>query len=217
MMARTPETLIVEPGREHQAVARAVEVLRAGGLIVLPTDTVYGLAAALDRPTAITDIFEVKQRPPDLALPVLLADEDEAVRLAVELSDTARCLTEAFWPGALTVVVRKSDLVPDAITAGRATVGLRVPDCELTRRVLVACGGALAVTSANLSGAPPPHEVAQIPDGLLAHVALIIDAGPCPGGVPSTVVDVTVDAPRVLREGAITRRRITQVLEQRDG
>ena len=216
-MADAPQTILVEPGRDEQAVARAAEALRVGGLVVLPTDTVYGLAAALDRPEAISAIFEAKQRPADLALPVLLADAEGAAHVALDLSPCAGRLMDAFWPGALTVVVRKSDLVPDAVTAGRRTVGLRVPDCDFTRRVLAACGGVLAVTSANLSGAPPPRELGQVPDALLAHVALIIDAGPCPGGVPSTVVDLTADPPRVLREGAIAGGRITQVLEQHDG
>ena len=212
MVSGKPETVLVEAVGEEAAISGAAGALRAGGLVVLPTDTVYGLAAALDRPEAIARVFVAKGRPPDLALPVLISEASAMERLAVDVPVAARGLTAEFWPGALTVVLPKSDLVPDEVTAGRATVGLRLPDCELARGIIAACGGALAVTSANISGADAPRTVAQMPDGLRAQVALIVDAGECPGGVPSTVVDLSVAPPRILREGAIPRQRIMQVL-----
>jgi len=212
MVSGKPETVLVEAVGEEAAISGAAGALRAGGLVVLPTDTVYGLAAALDRPEAIARVFVAKGRPPDLALPVLIAEASAMERLAVDVPVAARGLTAEFWPGALTVVLPKSDLVPDEVTAGRPTVGLRLPDCELARGIIAACGGALAVTSANISGAHAPRTVTQIPDGLRAQVALIVDAGECAGGVPSTVVDLSVAPPQVLREGAIPRQRITAVL-----
>jgi L-threonylcarbamoyladenylate synthase len=214
MVSGKPETVLVEAVGEEAAISGAAGALRAGGLVVLPTDTVYGLAAALDRPEAIARVFVAKGRPADLALPVLISEASAMERLAVDVPLAARGLTAEFWPGALTVVLPRSDLVPDEVTAGRATVGLRLPDCELARRIIAACGGALAVTSANISGADAPRTVAQMPDGLRAQVALIVDTGECPGGVPSTVVDLSVAPPRILREGAIPRQRIMRVLAQ---
>lgn len=212
-MSEGPQVIVVEAGREAEAVAAAAEALRRGELVVLPTDTVYGLAAALDRPEAIARIFEAKLRPADRALPVLVSEAEVAERLAAEVPAAARALMEELWPGALTVVLPGSRAVPEEVTRGRPTVGLRLPDCELTRQIVAACGGALAVTSANLSEAWAPREVGEVPGEVRAHVSLIIDAGPCPGGVPSTVVDASVQPPEILREGAVPRQRIMQAME----
>lgn len=186
------------------AVARAAaEALGAGELVVMPTDTVYGLAASLRHAAAIEEIFRAKQRPPDMPLPVLVASIAEAEALVPGELETHEQLLSQWWPGALTVIVQASPQIPGEVTAGGPTVGLREPDSEIARAVLHAAGGAAAVTSANLSGDPPATEVAELPDELLRHIAVVIDAGRCPGGTASTVLDLSRTPPRVLREGPV--------------
>jgi len=208
-----PEVIRAGAAEPGEVAARAASVVCAGGLLVMPTDTVYGLAAALDSPCALDHIYEAKARPRDMALPVLLSSIDAAAPLLAEpLSAGARSLAERFWPGALTMIVRASAAVPERVTAGLGTVGLRVPDSAVAREIIAAAGGALAVTSANLSGAESPRDVDAVPPELLAHVSLIVDAGPCPVGVPSTVVDLTGPEPRVLREGAVPAALVLEAL-----
>lgn len=212
-MSIGPEILTADAGLDEIA-ARAARTLEGMGLVVMPTDTVYGLAASLDSPCAIEHIFDAKRRPREMPLPVLLASVADADRLTREpLSGRGRALCDAFWPGALTVIVEANGRVPAAVTAGRGTVGLRVPDSEIARAIIAAAGGALAVTSANVSGAEPAVDAASLDAELLAHVGLVVDDGPCPGGTPSTVVDLTGATPVVLREGAIPTDAILSVLD----
>jgi L-threonylcarbamoyladenylate synthase len=183
--------------------AEAVLVLQAGGIAAMPTDTVYGLAAALDVAGAIERLFSVKERPADRAIAVLLADLEQAEDIGV-LSPVARRLGRAFWPGGLTLVVeRRSDRnLPPELTGGRSTIGLRVPD-HPAPRTLAAALGPLPTTSANVSGEPELGDARQIEARLGGRLDLILDGGPAPGGPASTVVDVTSDPPRILRTGAI--------------
>jgi L-threonylcarbamoyladenylate synthase len=181
----------------------AILVLQAGGIAAIPTDTVYGLAAALDVAGAIERLFSVKERPADRAIAVLLADLEQAEDIGV-LSPVARRLGRAFWPGGLTLVVeRRSDRnLPPELTGGRSTIGLRVPD-HPAPRALAAALGPLPTTSANVSGEPELGDARQIEARLGRRLDLILDGGPAPGGPASTVVDVTSDPPRILRTGAI--------------
>jgi L-threonylcarbamoyladenylate synthase len=183
--------------------AEAVLVLQAGGIAAIPTDTVYGLAAALDVAGAIERLFSVKERPADRAIAVLLADLEQAEDIGV-LSPVARRLGRAFWPGGLTLVVeRRSDRnLPPELTGGRSTIGLRVPD-HPAPRALAAALGPLPTTSANVSGEPELGDARQIEARLGRRLDLILDGGPAPGGPASTVIDVTSDPPRILRPGAI--------------
>jgi L-threonylcarbamoyladenylate synthase len=183
--------------------AEAVLVLQAGGIAAMPTDTVYGLAAALDVAGAIERLFSVKERPADRAIAVLLADLEQAEDIGV-LSPVARHLGRAFWPGGLTLVVeRRSDRnLPPELTGGRSTIGLRVPD-HPAPRTLAAALGPLPTTSANVSGEPELGDARQIEARLGGRLDLILDGGPAPGGPASTVIDVTSDPPRILRAGAI--------------
>ena len=213
-MSIGPLVLTTDTDTEEIA-ARAARTLEGMGLVVMPTDTVYGLAASLDSPCAIEHIFDAKRRPREMPLPVLLASVADADRLTREpLSVAAHALCEAFWPGALTVIVEANGRVPAAVTAGRGTVGLRVPDSEIARAIIAAAGGALAVTSANVSGAEPAVDAASLDAELLAHVGLVVDGGPCPGGTPSTVVDLTGATPTVLREGAIPTSAVLAVFDE---
>lgn len=193
---------VAEAGGEAAASA-AAEALSEGGLVVLPTDTVYGLAASLEHPRAIAAIYAAKGRPGEMPLPVLVASPEDAEALVPGALEAHDALLRRWWPGALTVIVATSPRIPAAVTGGGDTVGLRQPDSAIAREILRACGGALAVTSANISGEPPARVVADLPEELLRHVALVVDAGRCPGGIASTVLDLSTAPPRVLREGPV--------------
>lgn len=195
-----------------QAVPHAAAVLAAGGLVILPTDTVYGVAADPWRPGAVQALYDAKQRPPDRAIPILLADPEHIETVAERISDAARRLAEVFWPGPLTLVVPRRPGVPE-IVSSLPTIGVRIPDHAETRAVIRACGGALAVTSANLSDEPPALTATAAAVALGDAVALVLDGGTCPGGTPSTVVDVTGDEPRILRPGPIGEAALRRALE----
>jgi len=186
----------------------AAERLRAGGLAALPTDTVYGVAALASDPLAVRKLFEAKNRPPDKAIPILLGRVEELERVVEKVPEAAVRLAEAFWPGALTLVFRRRrDFVSPAL-AGGETVAAPVPDHPVVRAIIERVGESLAGTSANLSGRRSPVTAEEVREQLGASVDIIIDGGRCPGGVESTVVDVTVDPPRLLREGAIPRSEL---------
>lgn len=193
------------------AAREAARVLRAGGLVVLPTDTVYGVASAIDT-AAIDRIFAAKQRPPERAVPVLLADAGAASLVTSDFPLAAQRLAARFWPGPLTIAVPRRDDLPLNLTQ-LPTVGVRVPDHAAGRAVLAAAGGALAVTSANRSDAPPACTVEDAIAALGEQVALYLDGGPCPGGVPSTVIALEGGEPRVLRAGPIRESALRAALD----
>jgi L-threonylcarbamoyladenylate synthase len=190
------------PADHPDAPARAAAVIHAGGLVVLPTDTVYGVAAALWQPEAVAALYAAKQRPPDRAIPILLSAGDEIDQVAARVPEAARRLAAAFWPGPLTIIVPKRPGVPDIVSA-LPTVGVRVPDHDAARAAIRACGGALAVTSANLSDQPSALTAQDAADALGEAVGLVLDGGPAPGGTPSTVVDTAGESLSVLRPGPI--------------
>lgn len=194
------------------AAQAAVDALASGHLAVIPTDTVYGLAASLDHPVAIAAIFRAKNRPSDMPLPVLVASVEDAQPLVESSLESHEDLLREFWPGALTVIVPRSDELPGVIAAGMDTIGLRLPDSDIARQIIAACGGALATTSANFTTQLPAREVAELAPELLAYVAVVIDGGPCAGGTASTVIDLTASPPQVLRDGPISRDNLRRVL-----
>jgi L-threonylcarbamoyladenylate synthase len=201
-----------EPGVDADAVQRAAHALRAGQVVSIPTDTVYGLAAAIDRPDAIDRLYAIKGRPAEKAIPVLISDTAQVHRLTPHLSSTAAHLARNFWPGALTLVLPALPDLPRGVTTvtndGMHTVAVRVPDDVLARAIIAAAGGALAVTSANRSGEVPAVEAREVNRLRLAQPLLIVDGGRAPGGVPSTIVSATTEAPEILREGAIAASAI---------
>lgn len=199
-----------------EQIERAVDVLRAGGVVAIPTDTVYGLAASLDRPDALARIFAIKGRSGDKALPILISDTSQIERLAGDTTPAAMTLATAFWPGALTIVVPASEAVPDEVTRGTATVGLRMPANEVALAVIRAAGGALAVTSANRSGGPEARTAEEVVERLGARVAFVVDGGRSGDAAASTVVDATGPRIRILRRGALSEARIRQALAERD-
>jgi L-threonylcarbamoyladenylate synthase len=194
-----------------EAVPYAQDVIERGDLLVLPTDTVYGIGSALDE-VAIARIFAAKRRPPERAVPVLLANGDAAMVVASAFPEAAQQLAAAFWPGPLTIVLPKRDDLPANLTT-LPTVGVRVPDHDLAREVINAAGGALAVTSANLSDAPAACTIQEAIGYFNDDVALYLDDGSCPGGMPSTVAAFDADGTlRVLREGPISAAELVAVL-----
>lgn len=202
------------PGREE-----AVRALAGGGVIALPTDTVYGIAVALETPGGIERLFAAKARPPDKAIALLLADAEQAADIGV-LTPAAQLLARAFWPGGLTLVVpRRGDRpLPASLTGGELapgaiqTVGLRVPNHDAPRALARALGP-LPTTSANRSGEPEARDADEIERLLGGALELILDGGPALGGPASTVVDVTGESPRILRVGAVAPEDIARCLE----
>lgn len=191
----------------------AARVLAAGGIVAFPTDTVYGMAVALETPGGIERLFAAKSRPPDKAIALLLADASQANEIG-ELSGAALALAREFWPGGLTLVVprRAERPLPAALTGDVPTVGLRVPD-HAAPRAIAAAVGPLPTTSANRSGEPEATNGDEI-EALLGHaLELILDGGPSAGGPASTVVDTTSETVRILRQGAITEAAISRCLE----
>ncbi len=196
-------------------VDRAVEAIRRGGLVAIPTETVYGLAADATNPAAIGRIFDVKGRPTGHPLIVHLADAVDLDTWAVDVPAAARGLLALAWPGPLTVLLPRSELVLDAITGGRPAVGLRVPAHPMTL-ALIARTGPLAAPSANRFGSVSPtsaaHVVADLGDRLDPDLDVILDGGACPIGVESTIVDFTVEPPQVLRAGGIPPEQVEALL-----
>ncbi len=195
------------------ARTEAAGLLRAGLVVAIPTDTVYGIAADMGFPDAIERLFAVKRRPPEKAVAVLLADADQAWTLGVA-TPHARVLGERFWPGGLTLVLplRPDAVLPRVLAAGLPTVGVRVPDHEAPR-ALARILGPLPTTSANLSGEPDARDAREIAERLGDALALVLDGGPIHGGPASTVVDCTLDLPSILRAGAIPATAIAAALE----
>ena len=201
-------------GIQPQHIARAVAVLRDGGVVAFPTDTVYGIGAHALLPAAVERLYLVKARPRDRAIPLLLPGIDALPQVVSPVPDTAYALAERFWPGALTVVLRRTVAEPDPVTAGGETVAVRVPDHPVTQALLAALAAPLAATSANLSGQPAPDTAAGVLAQLEGRIELILDGGTCPQGMASTVVDLTVDPPRVLRLGGISEQQIVDALKR---
>ncbi|KAF0107046.1 MAG: tRNA threonylcarbamoyladenosine biosynthesis protein [Anaerolineaceae bacterium] len=188
----------------------ALEILRNGGLVAFPTDTVYGVGALAFDAAAVESIYAVKDRPNEKAIPVLLGSADDLTKVAAEVPPMALALAARFWPGPLTLVVPKRPSLPEAVSAA-ATVGVRVPGHAAARRLLQAAGP-MAVTSANRSGQPSPSSASEVLAQLGGRIALILDGGKTPGGVPSTVVDCVGAEPKILREGPVTQAEIQRVL-----
>jgi len=202
---------IVPDGPAGWAVA--IEALRAGGVVALPTDTVYGICVALETPLGVDRLFEIKRRPPDKGIMLLLESADQAAGIGI-MTTAATALATVCWPGGLTVVVpQRPDVpLPAALTAGTPTIGLRVPD-HGAPRALARGVGPLPTTSANVSGLPEARDAQEIRDQLGDVIELIVDGGPAHGGPASTVVDCTGAVPRILRIGEVPLERVVGILD----
>ncbi len=195
-----------------QQIGRAVDLLRAGELIGMPTETVYGLAADALNVAAVNKIFAAKGRPADHPLIVHLPDAEHMSRWARAIPKEAIVLARAFWPGPLTLILKREDGVPDAVTGGQDTVGLRVPDHPVALALLLAFDSGIAAPSANRFGRISPTTAAHVADELGDRVALILDGGACEVGIESTILDLSRDAPVILRPGAISAEDIAHVI-----
>lgn len=196
--------LVILDRSDPQAITWAAEQVVAGRIIAFPTDTVYGVAASLGRTEALRRVYAIKGRPLDRPLPVLLASVDALSRVAHHVDPKVAQLVERYWPGPLTVVVPAREGMPDEVLGPGGTIGTRVPNHPIAIRLLEQAGGALAVTSANRSGAAPACSAPEAAEALGDALDLLVDGGPTPGGVPSTVVAIEGDDLVVLREGAIS-------------
>jgi L-threonylcarbamoyladenylate synthase len=207
------DVLIVEPAAPDAAVmARAAAVIRGGGLVAFPTETVYGLGAHALDPAAVRRIFEAKRRPANDPLIVHVAEMDQVARLVGAMPDVAKFLAARFWPGPLTLVLSRSAAVPDEVTAGLSTVAIRIPAHPVARALLAAAAIPIAAPSANLFSRPSPTRAAHVLEDLNGRIDLVIDGGPTAVGVESTVVDLSHAVPTILRPGAITLEMLRQVL-----
>lgn len=184
-------------------IAEAVGWLANGGVVVLPTDTLYGLAADVFDQGALQRLYAIKGRPANLALPVLIAGWDQLEMVAKDLPLVAGVLARRFWPGPLTLVLPKTSRVPSLVTGGRETVAVRMPGHPVPLALTERLGRPITGTSANRSGEPDPVSAEDVEQQLGDQVDQIIRCGPTPKGMPSTIVDVTSGAPILLREGAI--------------
>ena len=198
----------------QRQVAEAISCLRKGGVVAFPTDTVYGLGCASRYREAVARIFQLKGRPEQMALPLLLASIGQIDEVAHPVPAVARLLAAEFLPGALTLVLKKSEAVPDFITAGGDTIALRVPAHPVPVALVSGLGMPLVGTSANLSGWPSALTAGEVRAQFGDKVDLTIDGGHVPGGQESTIVDVTGEIPVVVREGAVTRAELKRVCGQ---
>jgi L-threonylcarbamoyladenylate synthase len=185
-------------------------VLRQGGLVAFPTDTVYGVGALVGDAQAIAQLYVVKGRGGEKAIPVLLSDPGELDQIAAEVNDAAQRLAARFWPGPLTLVLPKQASLPEELSA-QPSVGVRMPNHPVAL-ALMRLTGPLAVTSANISGAASPVSAQEVLEQLGGRIPLILDGGRTPGGISSTVVDCTSGEPRLLRLGPISLQEILKVL-----
>jgi L-threonylcarbamoyladenylate synthase len=192
---------------DTKVIEEAAEVLGSGGLVAYPTDTVYGLAALPGDHAAVQNLFAVKRRDPGQSTPLLIASPRDLMLVTDDVPQVAMDLIRDFWPGGLTIVLKKSPKFFSRAVTG-ATIGVRVPDHVVPRELVRLLGSAITGTSANVAGGPEPLTADDVRTQLGDNVEMIIDGGPCPGGTPSTVVDCTVAPPRILRAGAITREEL---------
>lgn len=198
------------PVNHHSAIEQVAAVIKKGGLVAFPTDTVYGLAANAFNPDAIEKLFLVKGRDFNKAIAILIGENNQLKQIASEFSGMAKKLSKRFWPGALTLVVPIQQTLPKLLSPTE-TIGIRMPDHNFVLRILKTTGP-LATTSANLSGGKNPLTAEDVVEQLGNNVDLIIDGGLCPGGIPSTVVDCTQQEIRIIREGGLSRKIIFDYL-----
>ncbi len=193
-------------------IEEAAAILKKGGLVGIPTETVYGLGANGLDPEAVGRIFAAKGRPQDNPLILHVPSADWLSRWCAEVPETAYRLAERFWPGPLTMILKRGPAVPDVVTAGLDTVGMRCPDHPVTRAIIEAAGVPVAAPSGNTSGRPSPTTAVHMLEDMDGKIDAIVDGGPCAVGVESAIIDLTVDPPRLLRPGGVTLEQLREVL-----
>jgi len=199
------------PSDIQEQVEKGVSILKQGGIVAFPTDTVYGLGVGANNQQAVARVYRVKERPRNIALPLLLANISQISEVAEPVPPIAWLLAHNFLPGALTIVLHKSNLVSDIITAGGITVAVRVPAHPIPIALAQGLGAPIVGTSANVSGKPSALTADEVYSQFGNKIDLVIDGGWCPGGRESTIIDVTGEEPIILREGAISREELRRV------
>lgn len=202
---------------EHNAIeaaTRAAEILKGGGIAAFPTDTVYGLGAIYSDAQAVRKVFAAKGRPENKPLSLLVSSAEQVTRIAQNIPDCAYKLMDSFWPGALTLIFKKKEdaYIPEEVTAGADTIGFRMPDLELTRQIISMADSPLAAPSANISGKRSASDASEAIEDLNGRVDMIIDGGACRVGVSSTVLDMSGEEYKILREGTVTKAMIEQII-----
>ena len=195
--------LTLDEDNTKDILSLAVELLKNGGIIAYSTETFYGLGAKFDSDAALRKIYEIKQRPQDKAMPLIIGERDLLPVIAVGVSSTASALMDKFWPGPLTLIIPAGKKISEYITAGTHTVAVRIPGESFALRLAQTAHFPITATSANPSGLPPALDAETVLRYFGDRIDLIIDAGPTPGGLPSTIVDVSGATMKVLREGVI--------------
>ncbi len=207
------KTLLLTTGEKD--IEEAGRILRNGGLVAFPTETVYGLGANALDPAAVKAVYDAKGRPSDNPMIVHISAEDELPTVVAEVPEKAKVLMKAFWPGPLTMVFRKSEAVPMRTTGGLDTVGIRMPSSEVARALIKAAGVPIAAPSANLSGKPSPTNYKDVLEDMDGRIDAVIEGEPCAVGIESTVLDLTGEVPTILRPGYVTKEMLEDVLAER--
>lgn len=210
-MVNNMETKLINAVSPH-ALEEAGQILQQGGLVAIPTETVYGLAADARNGTAVVKIFQAKGRPPDNPLIVHIGERSQLNSLVREIPEQASLLMDHFWPGPLTMILPKSAQIPNEVSAGLDTVAIRFPKHPVAQAVIQAAGTPLAAPSANTSGQPSPTTAQHVLEDLSGKIDAVLDGGACQVGIESTVIDMTVYPPKLLRPGAVTWEQLQQVL-----
>jgi len=211
-----PEIIKIDLNNEtvfRTQMVKIKRVLNLGGVMAFPTDTFYGLGATAFNRTAVSRIFKIKRRPKNKPLLTLVASAYQANCMALEIIPTAAILIEKLWPGPLTILFSARPHLPPQLTANTGKVGVRQPGNEMVRKLLAGIGFPITATSANISGAENITTPKEVEESLGSQVDLIIDGGPAAGGKESTVLDVTLSPPLLVREGAVTKEEIDAILE----
>lgn len=210
---RDRKHLHIDPDNpDPDAIRRAASAIHDGGVVVYPTSLLYGLGADALNPDAVDRVFAVKRRAATKPVSVLINSRRDLAGLAAEIPDAAHLLMERLWPGKVTLVFRAIAGLPDSLTAGTGKIGIRLPFHPAAKKLLEAAGVPVTATSANLSGGPGSASVGDMPEALLRAADLILDAGGLPGGAGSTVIDVTLRPPVILREGAVSASAVSAAL-----
>jgi L-threonylcarbamoyladenylate synthase len=203
---------IVDPlAPDHAAILEAADIIRSGGVVVFPTRNLYGLGADAFNPDAVDRVFRIKRRPPDNPVSILVRSRMDVDGLTPHIPAAARKLMDRFWPGRMTIVFAARPEVPPALIADTGKIGIRVPQHPAAVALTAALDRPITGTSANLSGMPGVHRISDLPEAIIKNVDLVLDAGDLKIGIGSTVVDVTIDPPKVLREGEVRICEITAI------
>ncbi|MHA1303430.1 MAG: L-threonylcarbamoyladenylate synthase [Candidatus Heimdallarchaeaceae archaeon] len=197
---------------EDRLIEQAVLYLKSGDVIAFPTDTVYGVGANVFDEQAVNKIFEIKQRPRDKPINVLISSMDQLEQLIEGINPLAERLFRLFWPGALTLILLKKDSVPEVVTAGKYTIGVRMPKNPVALKIIEELGSPLAATSANISGKKSPLNAKEVFEQLGGRIPLILDGGETQERVESTILDLSSKKPKILREGGIPSEKLKRVI-----